>query len=212
MNRFSFIIRSLVLGILVWALPTVQADDRTALFDGRTLNGWEGDTNVFRVVDGAIVAGRTGQPVPRNEFLCTLKDYANFDLVVTFKISGDPAKKNAGIQIRSRRIPDHHEMIGYQADIGQHYWGSLYDESRRRKILAKADMDALRPILKIDGWNTYRMRCDGNRVQLWLNGHPTVDYREPDASLEQRGLIGLQIHSGPPCVVQYKDIRIQELP
>lgn len=189
----------------VWAGPWMS------LFDGTTLDGWEGDRDVFRVEDGAITAGSLDSSIPRNEFLCTTRDYADFELVLRFRIEGDPAKANAGVQLRSRRIPDHHEMIGYQADIGQHYWGSLYDESRRRTIVAQADLTALLPHLKPDGWNTYRMRCEGRRVRLWINGHATVDYIEPDQSLEQTGLIALQIHSGPPCVVRYKDIHLRDL-
>jgi len=202
----------LLLGFLTsygGAAPT--AGRWVSLFDGRTLAGWEGNTEVFRVEDGAVVAGSLDAKIPRNEFLCTKKEYGDFELQLDFKVTGQQGKANAGIQIRSRRIPDHHEMIGYQADIGQHYWGSLYDESRRRKILAKADMAALRPKLNEEGWNSYRMRCEGRRVRLWMNGLQTVDYIEPDEAIEQKGVIGLQIHSGPPCEVRYRNIRLREL-
>lgn len=181
------------------------------LFDGKTLTGWEGNTKVFRVEEGAVVAGSMEAQIPRNEFLCTTKDYADFELLLDFKLTGPKGKANAGIQVRSRRIPDHHEMIGYQADIGQHYWGSIYDEQRRRKIVAQADLAALRPKLNEDGWNTYRIRCEGRRVRLWINDLQTVDYIEPDETLEQAGVIGLQIHSGPPCEVRYRNIRLREL-
>ena len=71
-------------------------------------------------------------------------------LRLKFKLLGkDP---NAGVQIRSERIPDHHEMIGYQADMGQKYWGCLYDESRRRKVLAQADLKLLDRIVKPNDW------------------------------------------------------------
>lgn len=205
-------LKRMLLGLVpLLAATMVHAGTAVELFDGKTLAGWEGNLDVFRVEDGAIVAGSLTEKIPRNEFLCSEKEYDDFELQLTFKISGDPKKANAGVQIRSRRIPNHHEMIGYQADIGQHYWGSIYDESRRRKILAKADMEALSKVLKKDGWNTYRMRCEGRRVRLWINGQQTVDYIEPDKTIEQKGVIGLQIHSGPPCVVRYKDITIREL-
>jgi hypothetical protein len=119
---------------------------------------------------------------------------------------------NAGIQIRSRRIPDHHEVSGYQADMGQQYWGALYDESRRNKVLASPDPENLARVLKTDGWNDYVIRCVGNRVQLWLNGLQTVDYSEPDASINQTGIIGLQIHGGPPSEAWYRDITIKRVP
>ncbi len=179
------------------------------LFDGKTLKGWEGNRDWFRVEQGAIVGGSLQKRIPRNEFLCTLEEYADFELRLKFKLLGKGA--NAGIQIRSRRIPNHHEMIGYQADLGDRYWGCLYDESRRRKILASPQAGLIEKILKPDDWNDYRIRCQGKRIQLWINGHQTVDYNEKDDSIEQRGLIGLQIHSGPPSEAWYKEIVIQKL-
>lgn len=182
-----------------------------SLFDGKTLRGWEGNLDWFRVEDGAIVAGNLKKTIPRNEFLCTTKAYGDFELRLKVKLLGDPAHANAGIQIRSRRIPNHNEMIGYQADMGQHYWGCLYDESRRNKILAQPAAEVLKKALKPGDWNQYVIRCEGRRVQLWLNGVQTVDYTEPDESIEQTGLIGLQIHSGPASEAWYKDIEIVEI-
>jgi hypothetical protein len=179
------------------------------LFDGKTLAGWDGNPDWFRVEDGAIVGGSLEKRIPRNEFLCTKKEYGDFELRLKFKVLGKGA--NAGVQIRSRRIPNHHEMIGYQADLGDGWWGSLYDESRRRKVLAAADMAALDKVLKRDDWNQYVIRCQGRRIQLWINGQQTVDYTEPDEAIEQTGLIGLQIHGGPPSEAWYKEISIREL-
>jgi hypothetical protein len=94
--------------------------------------------------------------------------------------------------------------------MGQHYWGSLYDESRRNKTLAGPDPEELKKVLKPDDWNDYVIRCEGRHIQLWLNGLKTVDYTEADEKLEQRGLIGLQIHGGPASEAWYKDIEIRE--
>jgi len=182
------------------------------LFDGKTFTGWEGNLDVFRIEDGAIVAGTLKKRIPRNEFLCTTREYRDFELRLKVKLLGDQRTANAGIQIRSRRIPNHHEMIGYQADMGQHYWASLYDESRRRKLLATVNREELAKVLRLADWNEYVIRCVGKRIQLWLNGYQTVDYTEPDDSIEQTGLIGLQIHGGPPSEAWYKDITIKEVP
>ncbi|HUW20110.1 MAG TPA: DUF1080 domain-containing protein [Sedimentisphaerales bacterium] len=182
------------------------------LFDGRTFNGWEGNLDHFRIQDGAIVGGSLEQAVPRNEFLCTEKVYRDFELSLKVKLLGDPATANAGIQIRSRRIPNHNDMVGYQADMGQHFWGCLYDEGRRHRILAKPDPQRLRQALKPNDWNEYVIRCVGPRVQLWMNGYQTVDYTEPDESVEEAGVIGLQIHGGPPTEAWYKDIKIRVIP
>jgi hypothetical protein len=180
-----------------------------SLFDGRSLEGWEGNRDAFRVVDGAIVGGSLKQRVPRNEFLCTTKQYADFELRLQFKLLGQGA--NAGVQIRSRRIPNHHEMIGYQADLGDRWWGCLYDESRRRKVLAGPPRQERSKPVSAEQWNDYRILCQGRRIQLWINGQQTVDYTEDDPAIEQVGLIALQIHGGPPSEASYRAIRIREL-
>lgn len=194
-------------------LPSAQESAKKApesLFDGKTFAGWEGDTKtMFRIEDGAIVGGNLKEKIPKNAFLTSKKSYKDFVLRLKFKLLGKAP--NAGVQIRSERIPDHHEMIGYQADMGQNYWGCLYDESRRRKILAQADLKLLERIVKPNDWNTYEIRCEGKRVVLKLNGEVTVDYTEPDDTIKQEGLIGLQIHSGAPSEAWYKDITIEEL-
>ena len=187
-----------------------EAPKPLSLFDGKSFEGWEGDTEkMFRIEDGAIVGGSLKEKIPNNAFLTSKKSYKDFVLQLKFKLLGkDP---NAGVQIRSERIPDHHEMIGYQADMGQKYWGCLYDESRRRKVLAQADLKLLDRIVKPNDWNTYEIRCEGKRVVLKLNGEVTVDYTEPDDTIKQEGLIGLQIHSGAPSEAWYKDITIEVL-
>lgn len=177
------------------------------LFDNNSFDGWEGNLEFFRIEDGAIVAGNLNDNIPRNEFLTTKQEYDNFELRLQVKLTSKDA--NAGIQIRSIRIPNHNEMIGYQADMGQHYWGCLYDESRRRTVLAQPNAEELAKVLNYTGWNDYVIRCTGRRVQLWINGYQTVDYLEPNESLSQSGLIGLQIHSGPPAEASYRNIEIR---
>lgn len=199
----------LTFALLLAAAPVLAADP-LKLFDGKTLEGWEGDAKTFRIEDGAIVGGSLKEKVPHNEFLATKKEYKDFELRLKFKVVGEGV--NAGIQIRSRRIPNHFEMKGYQADIGQNYWGALYDESRRNKILKGPDQKELEKHLKKNDWNEYVIRCEGRRIRLSINGFETVDYTEPDESIEQAGLIALQIHGGPPSEAWYKDISIVELP
>lgn len=181
------------------------------LFDGKTFKGWDGDTvNFFRIENGAIVGGSLEKNIPHNAFLTTNQSYDDFLLKLKFKLLGEDT--NAGVQFRSQRIPDHYEMIGYQADLGQHYWGCIYDESRRNETLACPDSAALAQVLKLNDWNTYEIRAEGKHMQLFINGYQTADYTEPLDTIPQTGMIGLQIHSGEPGEVWYKDITIQKLP
>ncbi len=194
------------------APPTLAktAAQGKSLFDGKTLAGWDGNKDVFRIEDGAIVGGNLKDKVARNEFLTYEKPFGDFELRLKFKLLGKGV--NGGVQIRSQRVPNNHEMSGYQADLGDKYWGSLYDESRRKKTLVSPQADAVEKVLKRDAWNDYRIVCQGRRIQLWINDLQTVDYTEADESLEQKGLIGLQIHGGGPSEAWYKDITIRELP
>ena len=196
--------------------PPVLADEKPAeergfvsLFDGKTFKGWDGNLEHFRIEEGAIVGGSLKERVPRNEFLTSAKEYGDFELRLKFKLLGKGA--NAGVQIRSKRIPNHNEMIGYQPDLGEGWWGCLYDESRRKKVLAGPPKEEREKLVKANAWNEYTIRCEGRRIRLWINGKQTVDYTEPDESIPQTGLIGLQIHGGAPSEAWYKEIRIREL-
>jgi hypothetical protein len=194
------------------AAGSVLAGESKKLFDGKTLDGWEGDLKTWRVEDGSIVGGSLDANVPRNEFLCTTKSYGDFELNVKFKLMGDKKSANAGVQFRTKRIPKHYEVSGYQADIGQGYWGALYDESRRNKVLAAPSAKVLDKLVKEGDWNDYKIRAEGASIKLWLNGTLTVDYTEKDDKIERTGIIGLQVHGGGKTKVLYKDITIVELP
>jgi hypothetical protein len=180
-----------------------------SLFDGRTFKGWEGDLKSFRIEDGAIVAGTLGQKIPRNEFLCTTNTYGDFELRLQVKLLGGSGA-NAGVQFRTARIPNHHEVSGYQADVGVGWWGALYDESRRNKVLQGPDKQKMALTVRTDDWNDYVVRAEGKRIRLWLNGVPTVDYLEEDPAVAPRGVICVQIHSGPPSEAWYRQITIAE--
>ncbi|HEY1172352.1 MAG TPA: DUF1080 domain-containing protein [Verrucomicrobiae bacterium] len=198
--------------VLLGSVFAAEPAKKVSLFDGKTFTGWEGDTSKsFRIQDGAIVGGNLQTAIPRNEFLCTTRQYTNFVLRAKFKLLGGE-KANAGIQFRTQRIPNHHEVIGYQADMGQQYWGALYDESRRKRILAGPAKEEIPQFVKTNDWNEYEIRCEGARIQLLVNGKKTVDYTEEDATIPRYGIIAVQIHSGPPTEAWYKDITIEELP
>ncbi len=198
---------------LFFAIKVKQTHKGTKLFDGKTLKGWQGDTqNTWRVENGAIVGGSLENTVPHNNFLCSTKTYSNFILDLKIKLTGNEGFINSGIQFRSKRLANPaYEMTGYQADWGKGYWASLYDESRRNKTLVKPDSAQIQSWIKINDWNNYRVRAENRRIRLYINGHQTVDYMEPDETIPQAGLIGVQIHGGGKAQVAFKDIYIREI-
>jgi hypothetical protein len=205
---------SIACAIAIAVLPTVlvafQPGGPTALFDGKTFNGWEGNLAHFRIEAGAIVAGTLAANIERNEFLCTTREFTDAELRLRVKLLGGD-KANAGVQFRTKRIPNHNEVIGYQADMGTGWWGALYDESRRKKVLLGPDQAQMKAVIKEGEWNDYTIRAEGPRVTLSINGVQTVDYRETDPSVTDSGAICVQIHSGPPSEAWYRDITIAEL-
>lgn len=183
-----------------------------SLFDG-SFNGWEGDTKgTWRIEENVFTAGSVDREQPRNEFLSTKREFGDFDLSVSWKLIGTEGFVNGGVQFRTKRIPNDHEVSGYQADLGAGYDGALYDESRRNKMLALPSKEVLEKARKPLGeWNRYRIRAEGRRIQIWLNGVQTVDYTEADESIPLSGIIAVQIHGGAKSQVWYKDLAIEEL-
>lgn len=186
------------------------------IFDGKSLKGWQvnkGEEKWWRVKDGAIEGGSLSEHVPHNTFLVSAGSYQNFELRLKMKITPVKGGVNSGIQVRSVRVPEHHEMIGYQADAGGKWWGKLYDESRRRKVIGEPqDAAAVTKAVKPTGWNDYRIRCEGSRTRTWLNGVAAVDYAEEGAEIPLEGRIGLQVHGGGTLTVQFRDITVERLP
>ena len=182
------------------------------IFDGKTFHGWEGNLNWFRIEDGAIIAGDLKKAVPNNEFLCTTKSYGDFELRLQARLMGTDYR-NAGIQFRSKRIEDHHEVIGYQCDMGvmreNNIWGWLYDESRRNKFLVEAPQKPVVEHFRKDDWNDVVIHCQGSKIKVAINGIKTVEYVEKEAGIARAGIIGLQVHGGPAQEASYRRIRIR---
>lgn len=193
------------------AQSTVKA---VSLFDGKTLTGWKtvdpAHSKLWFVKDSVICSGDGINKIPDNTYLRTTKEYGDFEFRCLFRLSGDPKTGmiNSGIQYRS--ILEGSKIIGYQADIGNGFWGDLYDEHRREK-LASGDLSILKRILNEDGWNSYIIRCKGNHHELYINGVKTCDYFEKDSKIPQRGVIAVQIHSGGVAQVEFRDLTITEL-
>jgi len=202
-----------VLAAMLLVAVHTHAAETDALFDGKTFAGWNGDTeHTWRIDRGTIVAGSPETPAPRNEFLATDVEYDDFILRLEYRV--DCTKScNAGIQFRSQRVPGHHEMVGYQADIAPGITGAIYDESRRNKLLVVPPKDTQQRALALakNGWNEYVIRCEGPRIRLAINGIEMADYTEPDQTIPQRGRIGLQIHGGFVGQIRYRTIELEKL-
>jgi hypothetical protein len=176
------------------------------LFNGKNLAGWQGDLQLWKVEDGMIVGDSPG--IKHNQFLKTDRSFQDFELRLEFRLKDGVG--NSGVQFRSKAVENSTEVSGYQADIGEKFWGCLYDESRRNKVLAQAD-PKLNDVLKKDGWNEYVIRAEGNHIALAINGVTTVDYLEEDKDIPRSGFIALQVHSGPPLRIEFRNIRLKEL-
>ena len=186
------------------------------LFDGESLNGWdigEGEDSWWRVQDGLLTGGSLERKVPYNTFLCTEKSFQNFELTLEIRVVGTEGFINSGVQIRSRRVESNHEMSGYQVDAGDAWWGKLYDESRRNRVLSEsARLQEIWDSIRDQDWNQYRILAEGPRIRSWINGIPALDYTETDLETPLDGQIGFQVHSGGKALVQVRSVRLKPLP
>lgn len=170
------------------------------MFNGKDLAGWDGDPKLWSVENGEIVGRSPG--IKKNEFL--KNQYTVGDFRLSLKVKLTPNKENSGIQFRSEVLPGG-EVKGPQADIGQGWWGKLYEEHGRGLLWPKPGD----PHVKSDEWNDYVIEAVGSRVKTWINGQLCVDL--DDAKLARRGIIAFQIHSGGAMEVRFKDLRLEVL-
>ncbi|MAG94489.1 MAG: hypothetical protein CMJ48_12170 [Planctomycetaceae bacterium] len=202
--------------VLAIGTATFAADGKKAksisLFDGKSLKGWHGDTQLWSVEDGAIL-GQTDGQIPHNTFLISDKEYSNFVLKVKFRLHNH--KGNSGIQYRSSESKDF-VVGGYQADVADnHFMGILYGERTGRGIIVNTTDDVkskLAKAVKKDGWNEFTITADGNHLTQVLNGVTTVDFVDKDAKALSSGIIALQLHKGQDMKISFKDITLTPLP
>lgn len=233
MKSFAFALATIL--FLGFAAGSYAADGEwVSLFNGTDLDGWvqQGGVAKYAVEEDAIVG--TAVPNTSNSFLCTKRHYGDFELELEFKVSSE---LNSGVQIRSNAfsaptvlaVDDENGNIkernvspgrvhGYQVEIDpsdRAYSGGVYDEGRRGRFLQDlSENEPARKAFKQDDWNKFRIVCDGDHIQTWINDVPAADFHD---GMTASGFIALQVHGiggkdpQPPLQVRWRKIRLKEL-
>jgi hypothetical protein len=216
------------------------------IFDGKTLNGWEGDPVYWRVENGSLVGEITPTTLLKtNSFIIWQGGKpGDFELTLDFKIT---KTGNSGINYRSQPFPGvPHSLQGYQADIdgANRYTGQNYEERARTTLAYRGEIvtvnpppatgtvrdhvksnawtertvtgslgksDSLQTLIKSEDWNSCRIVAKGNRLQHYINGILMSDVTDKDpVNGKSEGLLGVQVHVGPPMRVEYKNIMLKQ--
>lgn len=194
--------------------PQEKKEGFTLLFNGKNLDGWEGDPVRWSVQNGVIVGSSDDHPFKVNTFLIHKGTFKNFILRADIKLRNH----NSGIQFRSEQLPGEGWMVrGYQADASEvddakSAWGNLYEERLRgRNAMKTPDQGWViaKPLVHHGDWNTYEILADGDHIRLTFNGVATIDTHDSAAS---SGIIALQLHAGPEMRVEFRNLRIKILP
>lgn len=217
------------------------------IFDGQTLDGWEGDSTYWRVENGNLVGEVTPSTLLENNTFIIWQggSPADFEFKGEFNITEEG---NSGINYRSEQLTDiPFALRGYQADIdGKNaYTGQNYEERKRTTLAYRGqattikpqekpgelreniernawlglevreslgDRDSLKTHINQGDWNSFRLVVKGNRMQHYINGVLMSDVTDEDtANRTMEGLLGIQVHVGPPMKVQYRNLMLKEL-
>ena len=214
--------------------PTVPDDSSgfAPIFDGKTLDGWDGDSRYWRVEGNEIVGETTAaNPVKVNNFLIWRGGMVrDFELKLEFRMNGS----NSGIQYRSAEMPEVGKWIlkGYQADMDftQGYLGNVHDErgrgvlSRRGEVTRIAagpvhkvvgtigDSTLLRGVMNVNGWNRYHIIARGPVLLQFINEQlMSVAIDEDPKGAVAEGVLGFQMHTGPPFKIQFRNVMLRKL-
>ena len=209
-------------------LLEAKSEKAIKLFDGKSLEGWTGDSKVWTVRDGAIVGSSVDNKVKKNTFLVyEKKSFKDFSLTFKARLEGN---NNSGVQYRSKvAIPKTWKVVGYQADIHPkpEYTAMLFGEGTGRHIIAQrgtratleTDADESQvdkkafEVKRVDltKWHEYQVIARGNRLIHRLDGKTTIDLTDNHEKALKKGVIALQVHAGPPMTVYFKDIKLTEI-
>jgi hypothetical protein len=198
--------KKLLLALLLCSLGAFAKDGFQPLFNGKNLDGWDGDPRLWKAQDGMIIGSTEGAPLEYNSFLMTRKSYANFILKAQAKLRNH----NSGIQFRSEEVPGLRWAVrGYQADMAEdNYWGCIYEERGTRGVMVNGWKGKAEKVVKLKDWNDLELLCDGDHINLKVNGLETADLHD---SAKLNGIIALQLHKGPPMQVYFRNMEIKVL-
>ncbi|MDC0261693.1 DUF1080 domain-containing protein [Planctomycetaceae bacterium] len=213
-----------------------ESPDLLSIFNGKNLDGWNGDSRLWSVKDG-VIHGETTTEIPTkgNTFLLwkegTTKD---FELRLSFRCS---ASNNSGIQYRSKHIKDdkvRNDWVvrGYQHEIRNesklpNVAGFIYGEGLGRGRICLTGEKAVvskegkkevtetlitaaefEKLVKLDDWNDVVIIAKGNHIQHYLNNRLILDFTDSPELALRDGILALQLHAGKPMWVDFKNIRI----
>jgi len=249
-------VAALVSAVLFATMIHVQAEQATAtlattvpaepadmqpLFDGKDLDGWDGDPRLWSVKDGVIHGETTPENVAAGNTFLIWKggEVGDFDLRLSFRCN---ATNNSGIQYRSKHITDDSVknkwvVRGYQHEIRNEETfpnvpGFIYDEGGSRARICQVgeqatweteggkkvaatpliDQEAFKDLMKVDDWNDVVIRAEGNHIRHYLNGRLILDFTDNDAKRAlAKGVLALQLHGGRPMWAEYRNIRLKAL-
>ncbi len=230
--------------------PKKDKEGFTAIFDGKTLQGWDGDPTYWRVEEGTLVGEITPTTLLKTNSFIIWKGGtpADFELKGSFRITTDG---NTGINYRSEQLTDvPFALKGYQADIDGkiRYTGQNYEERGRTTLAYRGEKvtvntqqnasdpesfranvknnawqarqvtgslgssDSLQTFVKSNDWNDFHLIIKGNRLLHYVNGKLMSDVTDNDTvNRKMQGLLGVQVHVGPPMKVQYRNLRLKQL-
>jgi hypothetical protein len=255
-HNSKFLLTGLVMTLLITVSCKVTSTSQSkekgfkTIFDGKTLNGWEGDPVYWKVENGSLVGEITPTTLLKTNSFIIWKggEPGDFELKGEFNIT---KSGNSGINYRSERLTDiPFALRGYQADIdGQNrYTGQNYEERKRTTLAYRGQIttinsqtepstpesvrakvsknawtelkvtgslgesDELKTKIKSEDWNEFHLVVKGNRLQHYINGILMSDVTDNDAvNGKSKGLLGVQVHVGPPMKVQYRNLRMKQL-
>ena len=233
MKKFTSHLLVLTALSLAASLKAAESDGTVPLFNGKDLTGWGGNLELWSVKDGVIHGETTKEkPIKQNTFLVWTNGVVeDFELSFSFRI----VNGNSGVQYRSKILDTNNWVVGgYQADFeaGKTYSGILYEEKGPRGIMAKRGekvvwgtdgkmqvvgktdktSEELQASIRKEDWNHYRITARGTKLVHQINGNTTVEVTDEDESKRAKsGVLALQIHTGPPMVVEFKNLQYKKL-